>query len=213
MDRWVGKVAVVSGASSGIGAAIAKDLAKSGMIVIGLARRAEIIDQLWHTLKSENPEITGTIHSFKCDISLDIDVKAAFQWIDEKFGRVDVMINNAAVFIQGNLVDADNSMKLLDTINTNVFGVAICTREAFQLMQKHQINDGHVIIINSGAGHSVPSAFTEIGSMNMYSPSKYAARAMTEVLRQEFQLLKTKIKITVIERSFRLPFVNLIFYL
>lgn len=198
MDRWIGKVAIVTGASSGIGAEIAADLTKSGMIVIGLARRKERVDELWNKLKYHNPNITGTLHSFKCDVSSEANIKSVFRWIDQKFGRMDVLINNAGIVRSGLIVNADNnSSNLRDVIETNVLGVALCTREAFQLMQKHNINDGHVIIINSIAGHMVPYSPLTVGSLNIYPPSKYAVTAMTEVLRQEFQLLKTKIKITV----------------
>lgn len=80
-------------------------------------------------------------------------------------------------------------------IDTNLTGVALCTREAFQLMKKHNITDGHIVIINSIVGHSVPFFRAPI---SLYPASKYGLTAMTEVLRQEFQLFNTKTKITVI---------------
>lgn len=201
----MGRVAVVTGASAGIGAAIASDLTKAGMIVIGLARRSERIEELWTSLKAENSNITGKLYAFKCDLTEESNIKAAFEWIDEKFGRVDVLINNAGVFMQGNIIDADNSSKLRQVINLDVLGTAFCTREAFQLMQKYQINDGHVVIINSVCGHYVPYDFVKQGiSLNISPSCKYALTAMTEVLRQEFQLFKTKTKITVSVRGYLL---------
>lgn len=198
MDRWNGKVAVVTGASSGIGAAIATDLTNAGMIVVGVARRSERVDELWNKLQMENPQIPGVLHSFKCDLTSESDIKSVFKWIDEKFNRIDVLINNAGIVKTGNIIDDDNTSKLREVTDTNVLGVAFCTREAFQLMKKHNINDGHVVIINSVAGHMVPYMLSKDSSLNIYPSSKYAVTAMTEVLRQEFQLLKTKTKITVI---------------
>lgn len=69
------------------------------------------------------------------------------------------------------------------------------TREAFQSMKSRNF-DGHIIIINSIIGHKVPNNPAG-SSYNMYAPSKYAVTSMTEVLRQEFQIEKTGIKITV----------------
>lgn len=199
MDRWLGKVAVVTGASGGIGANVAAQLTKAGMIVVGIARRSERIDELWGKLKTENSQITGILHSLKCDLTVESDIKSVFKWIDQKFGRIDVLINNAGVVTNGgNIIDADNTSQLRQVIDTNILAVALCTREAFQLMLKHNINDGHVIIINSVSGHVVPYTVAKIGSLGIYPPSKYAVTAMTEVLRQEFQLFKTKTKITVI---------------
>lgn len=190
-------MAVVTGASAGIGAAIVEDLAKAGMIVVGLARRAERITELSDKLKRENPTLVGQLHSFKCDLTSEADIRAVFDWVDTKFGRVDVLINNAGVFKEGKLLDPENSALIRETIDTNILGVAFCTRQAFQLMQKRGIDDGHVMIINSVAGHCVPYGLIKNGSLNIYPSTKYAVTAMTEILRQEFQLFKTKTKITV----------------
>lgn len=218
MERWAGKVAVVTGASSGIrisenlsvnvmhlwkmklnqlsgiGAAIAVDLVKAGMIVVGLARRVELIEELKQKIPSTS---TGTLYPFKCDLQKEEDVISAFKWIEEKFNGVDVLINNAGIMNQCNLIDADNTAKITSVIDTNIMGVVYCTREAFQLMKKRNI-DGHVVTINSIGGHRVPyTVNTPFPSFNIYPATKYAVTAMTEVYRQEFQREKTKIKITV----------------
>lgn len=189
MDRWLGKVAVVTGASAGIGAQIAIDLANAGMIVVGLARRVERVE----ALKSQIS--TGILHALQCDVTKEDDVMQAFKWIIDKLGGVDVLINNAGVARNFNLIDNGNTAMIKEIIDTNIMAVALCTREAFQSMKSRNF-DGHIIIVNSTAGHKVPN-FPLIGSFNMYAPSKYAVTAMTETLRQEFQREKTRIKITV----------------
>lgn len=197
MERWSGKVAVVTGSSSGIGATIAVDLVKAGMIVIGLARRVELTEELQQKIPSGS---VGNLYPLKCDVQKEEDVKSAFKWVEEKFGGVDVLINNAGVMNQCNLIDSDNTDKIRNVIDTNIMGVVYCTREAFQSMKKRNV-DGHVVTINSVGGHRVPyTVNTPFPSFNIYPATKYAVTAMTEVYRQEFQREKTKIKITV---SFR----------
>lgn len=195
MERWTRKVAVVTGASSGIGAAIVVDLVKANMIVIGLARR----DQRVNELRSKIPEnCAGELHSFKCDVQREEDVKAAFKWIEEQFGGVDVLINNAGVVIRSNLLDSDNMEQIKSVIDTNVYGVIYCTREAFQSMKKRDAA-GHIVTINSICGHKVPyfADKSDWPSLNIYPSSKFAVSAMTEVLRQELQREKSKVKVTV----------------
>lgn len=193
MERWIGKVAVVTGASSGIGAQIAIDLTNAGMIVIGLARRVERVEEL----KSKVSATTaGALHPCKCDITLEEDIKKAFAWTTSNFGGVDVLVNNAGISRIFKLVDSNNTALVKEIIDTNVMGVVLCTREAFQSMKIRGF-DGHIIIINSIAGHSVPK-IPEMGSFNMYAPSKYAVTAMTEVLRQEFLMEGNAVKITVL---------------
>lgn len=190
MDRWNGKVAVVTGASSGIGAATVIELANAGMRVVGFARRVERVEALKKKLSAD---ATGEVYAFKCDVTSETDIKGGFEWIEKRFGAVNILINNAGVTSRCNIVDPDNTAELRSVIDTNLIGVALCTREAFRLMQKHNI-DGHIMIINSVVGHSVPFFGAPI---SVYPASKYGVTAMTEVLRQEMQLFNSKTKITV----------------
>ncbi|ALC48894.1 CG3301 [Drosophila busckii] len=192
MNRWLNRVAVVTGASSGIGAACCKDLVAKGMIVVGLARREQRLQELKAALPAEQAK---RFHFHKCDVSVEQEVVDAFAWVDATLGGADVLINNAGVLRQTYIVDAGNSADLRAMVETNVLGVSWCTREAFQSLQRRQINDGHVIIINSIVGHKIPVLPGQ--SLNMYPPSKHAVTALTEVLRQEFNSKGTKTKITV----------------
>uniref|UniRef100_A0A0K8VUA1 Dehydrogenase/reductase SDR family member 11 n=1 Tax=Bactrocera latifrons TaxID=174628 RepID=A0A0K8VUA1_BACLA len=191
MERWLGRVAVVTGASSGIGAACAMYLADNGMLVVGLARRKERIEALRETLK---PEAGQRLHAIQCDVRKEQEIVDAFKRIESEFGPVAVLVNNAGIMRGSDLVSEGNSSDLRDTIDTNVLAVAYCTREAFRAMREHG-GDGHVFLINSIAGHNfsnVPGL-----SWNLYPPSKYAMTAMTEVYRQEFLKYNTKVKVTV----------------
>lgn len=193
MDRWFGKTAVVTGASSGIGAAIVIDLVKAGVNVVGLARRKERIDALRDNIPSS---AKGTLYAIKCDLTKESDIKNAFNWIEANLGGTDIMINNAGIIKTMNLLDPENTENLRETIDTNVLGVVLCSREAFHSMQKRNVN-GHIIHINSCAGHKIPYFVGLYPSFNIYPSTKYAVTAMTEVMRQELQNFGTKVKVTV----------------
>lgn len=193
MDRWVNKTAVVTGASSGIGAAIAIDLVKAGMNVVGLARRVERVNELQRQIPSQ---CKGKLYAIRCDITKESDIKAAFKWVEQNLDGVDVLVNNAGIMNQVNLIDEDNSDAIRSTIDTNLMGPVLCTREAFHSMRKRAV-DGHILMINSTLGHKVFYLVGQTASTNIYPPTKFAITAMTEVLRQEFQTFGTKIKITV----------------
>lgn len=192
MERWQNKVAVVTGAGSGIGAATCKVLVDEGMVVVGLDIRLENMQTKIKPTMAEDKQ--HNFHYYKCDVGNEVSVKEAFQWVETQFGGVDVLINNAGIIRTSSILAENNSQDLKDIININVMGVAWCTREAFNSMKKRKF-DGHVILINSLAGHKVP--ILPGMSFNIYAPSKHAVTAMTEVFRQEFAAEKTKIKITV----------------
>lgn len=193
MERWIGKTAVVTGASSGIGAAIAVDLVKSGLNVVGLARRQERVE----ALKANIPaSATGKLYSVKCDLTKEDEIKSAFAWVNENLGGVDILVNNAGIMKTMNLLDADNTEDLRATIDTNLIAVAICTREAFHSMKNRDVN-GHIVHINSYAGHRIPFFVGLYPSFNIYPATKFGVTAMTEVLRQELQSFNTRIKVTV----------------
>jgi NADP+-dependent farnesol dehydrogenase len=178
MDKWVGKFAVVTGASSGIGEAIVEDLAKAGVHVIGLARRYEKVEEIAKRVANA----PGKVHARQCDISDVESVKAAWKWIEETFGTISILVNNAGVAYKMQILDeADVTDKLNSVINTNVTGLVHCTREGVRLMKK---TDEHGMVVNIGSivGHSVPF---RPNSLNIYAPTKYAVTAISEVLRQE----------------------------
>lgn len=194
MERWQNRVAAVTGASSGIGAATVKDLLKANLIVVGLARRLERMEELKAQLPAEQQK---RFHAVACDVSSQESVDAAFDWIIKELGGVDILINNAGIFKAGH-VSIMNPVEMQQVIQTNVMGVVYCTQRAFKSMKERNF-DGHVVVVNSVLGHSIP--FT-VGDnkppiMNVYAPSKFALTALTEILRQEFKGLSTKIKITV----------------
>lgn len=194
MERWVGKVAVVTGASAGIGAQIIIDLAKAGVITIGLARRAERIEEL----KSKLPEkFRKNLIAHKCDVGSEDEINSTFKWVEKTYGGVDILVNNAGIIRTTKIVNEGNTKDITDIVNVNVLAPVFCIREAFRTM-KTRGNPGHIVIISSVVGHSIPFVVgTPMGSMNIYPPSKYAMTALTEVVRQELLMEKTKIKITV----------------
>ena len=127
----------------------------------------------------------------KADISKEEDILKAFQWVTKKVGPVHILINNAGIVQQTNLVEGD-AEKWKKIFDTNVIGLSIATREAVKIMKQNKI-DGHIIHINSTLGHRIfYHSFA-----NVYPASKYAVTALTETLRQELNHLGLKIKITV----------------
>lgn len=192
MEKWTGKIAVVTGASAGIGSAIVVDLAKAGINVIGLARRAERVE----ALAEEHKALKGKIHARKCDVSQESDIKATFKWIEETFGGVDILVNNAAKLAYTDiLTHDDNSTELCDVIQTNLIGLILCCQEAFRSMSKRDVY-GYIININSVSGHMYTTK--PEWHENIYPASKHGVTAATEVMRTELAGMKNlKIRISV----------------
>lgn len=211
MKRWEGKVAIVTGASQGVGAAIAKQLAISGMIVCALAKR-------WVDSGSLNPsnkrikfnrkdkvealrvgllKIKGQLNAVECDISNEAGVAQAFTWVEKTFGGVDLLVNNGGVFTKALLTDENNSKEIKNIIDSELMGNILCTRQAIKSMKQREVN-GHIININSILGHKVNQAVPGNKPTNsLYPPIKFAITGLTECIRQELLYLQTNIKITV----------------
>jgi NADP+-dependent farnesol dehydrogenase len=193
MEQWKNKVAVVTGASSGIGAAITVDLVKAGLIVVGLARRFKHIE----ALKDDLPDhLKANLHAMHCDVSKESEIVNAFGQIEQLFGGIDVLINNAGICYFGDITEPGNTTPIISVVNTNMLAPIFCVREAVQSMKKRG-NRGHIVLINSISGHKVLTINGSSQSANVYSPTKYAVTAMTEVIRQELVKNQSKIKITV----------------
>jgi len=189
MQRWKDKVAVVTGASSGIGAAVAMGLVRQGLQVVGLARRIDKVQELSARL-AEGP---GKLHPIKCDVSKEEDILAAFEEVKKNLGGVDILVNNAGALHQ-TLLSEGSTDEWRNMVNVNVLGLAVCTREALQSMKERNKDDGHVIHINSIAGHY---DLTTPG-FHMYSATKHAVTVLTEGLRVELVSQGSKIRVTSI---------------
>ncbi|TDG41903.1 hypothetical protein AWZ03_011675 [Drosophila navojoa] len=206
MERWRNKVAVVSGASAGIGAACARALAGAGLVVVGLARRQERIEKMRAELP---PAEQRRLHARRCDITRESEVLDAFDWAQRELGGVHVLVNNAGIIATTELSGPGNTQAIRDTIETNLMGSVYCIREAFQAMRRQQqqqqqqaeqqeLAEGHVIIVNSVAGQQVPNLGPQMPSLNIYPATKFALRAMQEIYRQEFQRHQTHVRVSTI---------------
>lgn len=192
MEKWAGKLAVVTGASSGIGKAIVTSFAQAGINVVGLARGSHKIEEF----AIELGDTAGKIHARQCDISNLNSVIEAFKWIEETFGSINILVNNAGVAYSVKILDESDDVteKLVKTIDTNFTGLVHCTRRALTLLKKSD-DYGMIINICDICGHSLP--YLEEESMNVYAPTKYALTAFTEVLRREFVTQKNlKIRVS-----------------
>lgn len=186
MEKYRGKVAIVTGASAGCGVAIVEQLVAAGMKVVGLARRQERVEELAKKLKGQ----PGKLFARKCDMTKEQDILDAFVWTKENLGPVYVLINNAGISRPTTLADGDTKM-WKEVLETNIVGVAIATREAIRDMNANKVA-GHIIHINSVLGHYV----AHVPNVNMYTPSKFALTAMVETLRQELVAVGSKIRIS-----------------
>ncbi|KAK4879386.1 hypothetical protein RN001_007532 [Aquatica leii] len=188
MERWQNKVAVITGASSGIGAAICALLVECGLKVVGLARRKEKIEELAKSLGNK----TGKLYAVKTDVTKESDILNAFEWITKNVGPVHILVNCAGVYKKSDLLDGKTETWKLQ-LDTNLMGLCIATREAAKIMRENNV-DGHIIHINSINGHYVSPNFKS----NLYGASKFGITFLTEALRLELNAIQSKIKITSI---------------
>ena len=175
------KVILITGASSGIGEAAARLLARKGhRLVIG-ARRTDRLEALAAQLNAEG----GTVEFTSLDVTDLEDVRAFAGVALEKFGRIDVIVNNAGLMplspLEALKIDEWNQM-----IDVNIRGVLHGIAAALPVMKKQ--GSGQVINVSSIGGHATfPTAA-------VYCATKYAVIAISEGLRQE----NTDIRVTVI---------------
>ncbi|XP_045613500.1 dehydrogenase/reductase SDR family member 11 [Procambarus clarkii] len=186
MERWTGRVALVTGASTGIGAGISRRLVEAGMKVVGAARNEERLQALERELANK----PGSFTPVKCDISKDDDVLNLFATIKQKFGGVDVCINNAGMTHGHSLLEGTTE-EWREMLDINVVGLCLCTREAVASMRARNVDDGQIIHIISTSGHRV----AQVPAGHFYAGTKFAVTALLEGLRQELRDAKSHIRI------------------
>ncbi|ERL66069.1 SDR family oxidoreductase [Schleiferilactobacillus shenzhenensis] len=179
------KVIVITGASSGIGEATAKRLAKAGNPVVLAARR----EQRLQAIVADIEAIGGQAAYLVTDVTQREEVQALADLAVEKFGRIDVWMNNAGLMPQSTF----DQLKVAEwdrMVDVNIKGVLYGIAAALPVMRKQQ--SGQFINVSSVAGHVVHA-----GS-GVYAGTKFAVRAISDGLRQEEAAAGSHIRVTVI---------------
>jgi NADP-dependent 3-hydroxy acid dehydrogenase YdfG len=183
--RLDGKVAVVTGASSGIGEATVRSLASEGAAVVAGARRKERLDGLVEEVTGGG----GKAIAVECDVTDEEQAHGLVQRAVEEHGRIDILVNNAGVMLLST-VQKGLSGQWRQMFEVNVMGLLYTTDAAIEAMKRQ--GGGHLVNISSVAGRKVTR-----DSSGVYAGSKHAVVAISEGLRQE--LLEDNIRVTVIE--------------
>jgi NADP-dependent 3-hydroxy acid dehydrogenase YdfG len=182
--RLDGKVALVTGASSGIGEATALALAAEGAQVAAAARRSDRLDALVKRIA----ERRGQALPLAVDIADEAQVREMVQHTRDAWGRVDILVNDAGVGHLGP-IDGANTEDWRQMVNLNLLGLMYATREVLPLMKAQ--GGGHIVNLSSVAGRTVREGNA------VYSATKWGVGAFSEGLRQEVE--KQRIRVTVIE--------------
>ncbi len=178
------KVVIITGASSGIGEATAKLLAKNGAKLVLAARREDRLQ----ALKEEIEQLGGQAVYQVTDVTKTEQLEQLAKLAQETYGSVDVLVNNAGLMPLSQL--HKNKQDEWDTmVDVNIKGVLYGIGAVLPYMRKQKA--GHIINISSVAGHEV------MPSSAVYSGTKFAVRAITEGLRKE-ESVDNNIRATII---------------
>ena len=168
------KVAIVTGASKGIGRSISMFLAKQGVKVTLAARTIEKLKEIQSIITS----FKGTSITVPTDISKENEITNLFKITKKEFGRLDILINNAAIVIKGKLVEFSTS-DYDKIMNVNLKGVFICCQQALKIMIPQK--SGYIINIVSNA------VFKNYPEQGVYTASKHGIVGITKTIANEVQ--------------------------
>lgn len=180
MVKLTNKVVLITGASSGLGAGVASLLVEKGAIPILTARSEDKLEALSRQLKGEH-------HIIRMDVQQDEDVKRVVEQVIQKYGRIDILMNNAG-FGQFKTITEMPVEDYQHMMDVNYMGIVRCTKAVLPHMLA--AGTGQIVNIASLAG-KFPTA-----KSTSYTATKHAVLGFTNALRQE--LRKTKIKISSI---------------
>ncbi|WNQ12864.1 SDR family oxidoreductase [Paenibacillus aurantius] len=172
MSDIQGKVVIITGASSGIGEATAKELASKGAILVLAARREDRLKQLQEEIQNGGGQAIYKV----TDVTSNEQMEELAEFTLKSFGKIDVLVNNAGVmphsFLYKKEIDDWNKM-----IDVNIKGVLYGIAAVLPSMRERK--EGHIINVSSVAGHVVGAGST------VYASTKHAVRAISEGLRKE----------------------------
>jgi hypothetical protein len=178
-----GRVAIITGASSGIGKQVALDLARRGAICVCAARSRGRLEEAVDEVRRWSPRS----QHFVCDVARHDQVMSMVQRALESYGRIDILVNNAGFGIYRSFVDAPIEY-IEEVMRVNFFGAVYCLKEVLPIMIRRQ--EGWVV--------NVASISARLGTPKMgpYSASKFALAGLSESL--DFELRPLGIRVAVV---------------
>ena len=180
MKRLAGKIAIVTGSSSGIGKAIALTFAEEGACVVVAARRQHLCEQTVKQIREKG----GEAMAIQTDVTDEAQVDRLITETVKRYGRLDLLVNNAGIGGGGPI--ENTSTETFDLVlNTNLRGTFFCCRAGFRQMKQH--GGGTIINMSSVAG---VQAWAGTGT---YSASKHGIMALTRSLADEGRPYKIKV--------------------
>lgn len=171
-NKFSGKVAVITGASSGIGKAVAESLVKEGATVALCARRKELLFKIANSLK----DCDGIAVPMQLDVSDEEAVSCAIEKITGEFKKIDILVNSASCYVAKSIIES-SAADLKAHFNTDVLGTFVCTREVLKTMSKQL--SGSIINVTSIA------AIRAQAGLSIYSSMKAAITHFTSVAALE----------------------------
>ncbi|WP_323174129.1 SDR family NAD(P)-dependent oxidoreductase [Natrialba sp. PRR66] len=179
-----GQVAIVTGASSGIGEATASALAQRGANIVLAARRVDELEALANDIESDGGEALAV----PTDVTSEDDIDSLVETTLNEFGSIDVLVNNAGVMLLEPVARADRA-NFRQMVEVNLLGLMNLTHAVLPVMQDQAT--GHIVNISSTSGRQATA------NSSGYNATKFGVNAFTEALRQE--VTAEGIRTTIIE--------------
>lgn len=189
MSNLQNKVILVTGASSGIGKAIAEKAAEHGAKIVLAARREEKLKEIANGIKERGGEAIYKT----TDVSKKQQVVDLIEFAIQSYGQIDILVNNAGIMPSG-FLDLEKSDEWDSLIDINIKGVLYNIGAVLPYM--HQRKSGHIINVSSVVGYETASPYAIV-----YSMAKHAVKNISKGLRQQEAILQSGIKVTDVDRE------------
>ncbi|CAD5121674.1 DgyrCDS10162 [Dimorphilus gyrociliatus] len=185
MEKWAGKVAIITGASEGMGNLLSKQLVEHGVIVAGVARTQKKLKAMEKELQGKK----GRFHGFQMNLTEDKSIHKAVEEIEKELGPIAILVNMGSTATGTPLIE-DSTDAQNWTLEINVVGACLLMKLAIESMRKNNI-EGHIINVGGTASY-----FTSVfDDCHFYSVSKFILRALGDALRMEFRANNIPIRI------------------